>query len=376
MAKERAMRSHRFLTANVTAAASLLVTATFLPSARATVSCSGVKVASGSNIQRAIDSHDPGTTFCLSGRYTTTTPITPKSGDRFIGTSTTNISSSGSSVFYGGQNVVYANLGIGPSQGDGLRPGDGSRIRNSTIHDNPYCGIVTVGNSLVIKNNEIAHNGSTPLDTSRACGLKILGMSGSDSGAYSTITGNVVHDNGHNALWVDCNGHDNVFLDNIVYGNSGIALDAETSYGNRFRGNTVYRNGFGMQMPAVSILDSIGTVIRKNRFSNNYSGVRIWADRRATVTSPDALAGCADASLTGYIPSGISVNGNMFRTEQRVGFSSSVATSSASFDSNCYTVTNLSDPNWQLPNDATATWKQWRSAGEDPNGVRKTSTCS
>ena len=238
--------------------------------------CSGVVLASGSSIQKAIDSHAGGTTYCLSGTYTTATPISPKDGDRFIGTAATNISGTGSGVFSGGKNVLYDSIGIGPSPGDGVRPGSGSTIQNSTIHDNNKCGITTFGSSLLITNNEIARNGSTSTSPiSQACGLKIRGMQGSDSGAYSTVSNNVVHDNVHTALWVDCNGHDNVFSNNTVYGNTGIALDEETGYRDTFRGNIVHDNGFGFQIQAVSILDSMGGTVANNTLTNNYRGVRI-----------------------------------------------------------------------------------------------------
>jgi parallel beta-helix repeat protein len=280
-------------------------------------------------------------------------------------------------VFSGGNHVTYNNLGIGPSHGDGIRPGSGSTITNSTIHGNPKCGIKTIGNSLTITNNEIAHNGSTSTNPiSQACGVKLMGTKGSDSGAYSTVSGNVVHDNVHTALWIDCDGHDNVFSNNTVYGNTGVALDAETSYHNTFRGNTVYGNGFGFTDPAVSILDSIGIVVTNNTLSHNYRGVRVWATRRSSVSSPRPGLGCADTSMTGYVPSGISVTGNRFTTEQRIGFAPNrVKVSAASFDSNCYTVGQLSDTNWQLPADQTSTWKQWQSAGKDPHGVVKTTSC-
>jgi hypothetical protein len=341
-----------------------------------TVTCAGIILAPGANIQNAVDSHAAGTTFCLAGNYATASPITPKDGDQFIGTTTTNISSSGSGVFSAGKSVTYENIGIGPSQGDGLRPGSRSIVQDSIIHDNSNCGITTVGNSLVIVNNEITRNGLTPTSPSQACGVKIRGMQGSDTGAYSTISGNVVHDNGHNALWVDCDGHDNVFSNNLIYANSGIALDEETSYHNTFTANTVHDNGFGMSLAAVSILDSTGGIYTGNTLTNNYAGVRVWADKRATVASPKTGMGCANASMTGYIPSGITVTANVFKTEQRVGFGLSVVkATAATFDSNCYTVAQLTDTNWQLPGTTKATWTQWRSAGEDPNGAEKTVTC-
>jgi parallel beta-helix repeat protein len=373
------MRPKRGLALNVAIAVAVTLGSAYgigTTSATATLACSGVIIASGANIQTAVDSHTAGTTFCLAGNYATTTPITPKDGDQFIGTTTTNISSSGAGVFVAGKSVTYDNLGIGPSRGDGIRPGSWSIVQNSIIHDNSNCGITTVGNWLVIANNEITHNGLAPTSPSQACGVKIRGMQGSDTGAYSTISGNIVHDNGHNALWVDCDGHDNVFSNNVIYGNSGIALDEETSYHNTFTGNTVHDNGFGMSLAAVSILDSTDGIFTNNTLTNNYAGVRVWADRRATVSAPKAGMGCANASLTGYIPSGITLSGNLFKTEQRVGFGlSGVTTTAATFDFNCYTVAQLTDTNWQLPGTTRATWTQWRSAGEDLNGAEKTVTC-
>jgi parallel beta helix pectate lyase-like protein len=346
--------------------------------ARAGTACSGVVLASGSNIQQAVNAAPAGATFCLSGNYTTTTAIAPKEGDAFVATGPTNISSSGSSgVFTGGRNVTYAGLGIGPSRGDGLRPGDGSIIVNSIIHDNTNCGISTVGNNLTITGNEITRNGSTSTTPiSQACGLKIRGMDGRDSGAYSTISNNLVHDNVHTALWVDCNGHDNVFANNEVYGNTGIAFSEETGYRNQWIGNDVHDNGFGFKMQAVSILDSIGGVVSANTFTNNYRGIRIWSDRRATQSSPLVGTGCAGDTSTGYIPSGISITGNRFTTDQRTGFApNGVALSAATFDQNCYTVANMSNASWQLPGDSTATWSQWRSAGKDPTGTAQTVAC-
>src|SRR4029079_11021260 len=104
----------------------------------------------------------------------------------------------------------------------------------------------------------------------------------------------------------------------------------------------------------------IGGVVAGNTFTNNYRGIRIWSDRRATVSSPLIGSGCARDGSTGYIPSAITITGNRFTTEQRTGFApNGVAVSAATFDRNCYTVGNTSNASWQLPGDSTATWAQW-----------------
>jgi parallel beta-helix repeat protein len=54
--------------------------------AHAATSCSGVNVTAQNSIQKEIDSHGSGTTFCIrKGSYRLTKPLHPRSGDRFIG---------------------------------------------------------------------------------------------------------------------------------------------------------------------------------------------------------------------------------------------------------------------------------------------------
>jgi hypothetical protein len=49
-------------------------------------SCDGVTVTTSDNVQKVIDVHPPGTTFCLSvGTYRLEVPLEPKDGDAFIG---------------------------------------------------------------------------------------------------------------------------------------------------------------------------------------------------------------------------------------------------------------------------------------------------
>ena len=49
-------------------------------------SCQGVAVTPANDVQRAIDSHPPGTTFCLTaGTYRLVTALAPKHGDALVG---------------------------------------------------------------------------------------------------------------------------------------------------------------------------------------------------------------------------------------------------------------------------------------------------
>jgi len=58
-------------------------------------SCHGVAIAAGGDIQRAIDSRPPGTTFCLpAATYRLTAPLVPKRGDALIGQPGTVLSGS------------------------------------------------------------------------------------------------------------------------------------------------------------------------------------------------------------------------------------------------------------------------------------------
>jgi hypothetical protein len=348
--------------------------------AQAAVRCSGVHLRPGANIQRAIVSHARRTTFCLAdGRYTTRTALKPKNGDRFIGVYTDRsrpkISNTGTGgVFSGGRNVVIRGLGIGPSDNTGLNPGTGSTIIGNRIHDNRMCGIETAANHLTIRRNEIDHNGSLATKGD-ACGIKLHGTAGKDSGAYSLVSANLVHNNTGHGLWVDCDGHDNTFSGNRVYGNAGVALDDETSYNNSFTDNIVYGNGFGWSTYATSILDSIGTNVSGNRFRHNYKGVDVRADDRATRSRPRPGLGCANITLTGYHPSGISIRRNKFSLPQRSGFASTVRLSAARFDHNCWRRTEASSTNWRLPTDATATWSQWREAQQDQHGRLQALPC-
>ena len=345
--------------------------------------CTGVHLHPGASIQNAIRSRPGGTTFCLAdGKYTTNVVLTPKNGDRFIGVyrdgSRPNVASTGAGgVFKGGKNVVIRGLGIGPSASSGVAPGTGSTIRNDRIHGNRMCGIATAANHLTIIGNEIDHNG-TLSNQGRACSgaVNLHGVQEKDAGAYNVVSSNTIHDNAGHGLHVDCDGHDNTFSGNRVFRNAGVALLDETSYHDRFAKNVIHHNGFGWSLYAIGIVDSIGTTVSGNTVTHNYRAVNLWADRRANLRTPKIGLGCADVRLTGYHPSNITVSRNRFSLPQRAGFapSGAVPLSAAQFDYNCWGGA-VAGTNWRLPSDATATWVQWRGAGQDRHGRTQRLPC-
>jgi parallel beta-helix repeat protein len=350
------------------------------PSASPSPSCSGVVIPAGADtIQPAIDANPSGTTFCLDGTYTTSSAISPSANDAFLGTgaATTNVekTGTGNAVFAGGVGVLYDGIGIGPSDSDGIRPGSSSTIQNVRIHDAANCGVNATTNFLTVQDSEIDHNGTDPLGGAADCGLKIHGANGVDVGHDNVVDRNYVHDNGHNGVWTDCDAYHNTVSNNVVADNGSMGLDEETSYENTWTGNTVSGNGFDTSWPAAQSLDSIGSSWTDNVFSGNWGAFKVWKDKRGTVATPAPGTGCADATLSGYIPSGITFSNNRMTTAQRGGIAQSTSPDSATFDYNCWTVDTLGAANWILPADTTSTWTQWQAAGQDPNGVHQLAPC-
>jgi Right handed beta helix region len=344
------------------------------------VACSGLRVTSRQDFLAVVAAAPPGTTFCvMDGDYTVTGTVRPKNNDRFVGVysdgSQPNISNVGSGpVFSGGQGTFYEGLGIGPSSGIGLQPGGGSIIMGNHIHDNELSGIETVANNLVINGNEIGPNNGTTAALGDASGIKLHGYAGSDSGAYNLVVNNAVHDNIGHGVWSDCDAHDSRFVNNYVSHNAGAGLVDETSYNNAWVGNVVQGNGLTWAAPAVSVRDTIDSFMSHNLFYNNYAGVQVSMDRRATLTLPSPGLGCADSTLTGYVPSGTVVSRNRFIATAPSGFLYD-APNASGFSGNCWSVPSLTGTYWEIPGDSSATWAQWQAAGLDLDGREQTTRC-
>ncbi len=69
----------------------------------ATVSCSGVSVAPGANVQNVLNAYGTGTTFCFQpGTYVLTQPVTPKSNDQLISVVTRGAVFTGNNLYNAG----------------------------------------------------------------------------------------------------------------------------------------------------------------------------------------------------------------------------------------------------------------------------------
>jgi parallel beta-helix repeat protein len=334
--------------------------------------CSGVQVYPGSDIQAAISANPAGTTFCINdGLYDLHATLRPKIGDRFFGVwndlTRPRIQNLVSGIVIDGRKQLWLQgLQIGPSHSAGLRPGTDSTVIGNRITGNETCGIITAANNMTILDNEIDHNGLL-VNKGGACGVKLVGYEGADSGAYNTLIGNNVHDNIGNGLWADCDAHDNVFDSNTVTNNDGVGLDQETAYGNTFSNNVVTGNGFEWGSYAMQSLDSIGGSFTGNTFTDNYKGVNVWRDERGTLTTPQPGLGCAGVDLEAYVPAGTSVDHNTFTASPRAGFGGTVTLQAATFDYNAWC--GATGTNWRLPSDPMATWDQWIRAGQDTHGT-------
>jgi parallel beta-helix repeat protein len=79
-------------------------------------SCDGVTVTTSDDVQKVIDAHPPGTTFCLSaGTYRLEAPLEPKDGDAFIGQQGTVLNGSKILTGWRKNGSVWTTAGILPA---------------------------------------------------------------------------------------------------------------------------------------------------------------------------------------------------------------------------------------------------------------------
>jgi parallel beta-helix repeat protein len=257
------------------------------------------------NIQSAVDAYPAGTTFCLSaGRFSVTTPITPKSGDVFVGqclTAPCNVygaildgtgGTSDNGGRYCGFQAYYPNASSNPniayvtirnlvirnmhscailaftnsdhwtidynemaSNGSGIIFPSDSSIKNNYIHNNSNYGYqADSAHNSVVENNEISFNGNDQ---------KIM------QSANVTFRGNFLHHNQGPGIWYDSNNTGALIENNRVEDNGSEGIFYEISGSATIRNNIVRRSGD----TGIFISTSRDNQIYNNTLEDNFRGI-------------------------------------------------------------------------------------------------------
>jgi hypothetical protein len=170
--------------------------------------CQGVPVASGANVQAAVNAHGPGTTFCLRGTYRFNEPVQPKNGQTFAGPAA--IVGGGSDTAFnlttgdgGIENVSFVDLDVSGFDVRAIECWTGMRVIRGRYHHNDRngigCGFDYARGHVLIDGAEIDHNGSEDELGIGSGGLKFarLGLDG------LTVRNSYIHDNLGNGVWCD-----------------------------------------------------------------------------------------------------------------------------------------------------------------------------
>ncbi len=363
--------------------------------------CAGVSVAPGANVQSVLNAKPAGTTFCFQpGTYVLTAPVFPKSNDRLISVVARGAVFTGNGVYnaglrgYGGaagQHDVlvsgfvitrFANV-MGTSQVAAVMAGDNWTLTGNEIADNAQIGL-SLGNGAVVRGNFIHHNGRYGFSGGPSTNILIennevsfnntaqypIGNAGGSKihqSSYVTFRANNVHDNYGNGLHADTDNINITYENNTVTNNWGVGIFHENSSTAVIRNNTL--SGNDKRIAGQSLFngadlylnDSKNTEIYGNTITAGVHGIGLYDNDRGS--GKYGLYEIRNVNVhdnTVTLPAG-GMSG-------MVGGRSTVAYTSAGnkFVHNTYYVTSTAAGSWQW--NATKTWSQWRSTGNDATG--------
>jgi hypothetical protein len=353
------------------------------------------------DLQAVIDRKSQGTNFCFKSKtYRLKSPLLPKSHDTFVGRYGAVLDGSNwhtSDVTQGGfsgtaRSVSYVtirNLVIRDMPQNGIATAyqanshwtidhnevsgsligvsfpDYSTVTNNFIHDNHkygFAGYRTTGS--LFKNNEVAHNETCLCYPTDGGASKLLGTTN------DSVIGNYIHDNGGNGIWFDT---DNTGV--LVQGNrvSVNTQDGKAIFMEQNDGTAIIRNNW----------ISVGRGGEAGILINNSSNEQIYGNvvRMASTSAGGAIHIFFDASRTGYDTTNNSVHDNTVALKGSATIAASVScvnvtdcspfwtTKGNGFQANEYVLSAGTGKHWVLG--SAVTWKQWRAAGFDTNGSRR-----
>ncbi len=194
------------------------------------VACDGVAVTGGTDIQTAIDSHPPGTTFCLSGAFVLASSVLPKPLDVFVGPA--DLSGSIETGFdlkaSGAVGVTIDALTLHGFSVSAVNCWTGATVRNSELYDNARnalgCGLEGTG-GVLIEGNDIHDNGSAAELGRGAAGMKFARADG------VVVRNNRIDHNIGNGVWCDVDCRVFTVQGNTVWGNLQKGIFFEISLG-------------------------------------------------------------------------------------------------------------------------------------------------
>jgi parallel beta-helix repeat protein len=361
---------------------------------QATITCpaGAVDVFPGTDIQATVNLYPGATTFCLrSGTHSLVSPITPKTGNTFIGEYGAIVDGTGWTTtdhteaafrahnqdidFVTIRNLVIRNLQRGihayylnsdhwtienneiAFNQSGIVFPSNSTIRNNHIHHNSSGGYLgSFAHNSLLENNEIAYNGWE----------QKVGESNN-----VTFRNSFVHHNAGDGIWYDGNNTGSVIEGNRVEDNGQMGIFYEISSSAIIRNNTIRRS----RDTAVFISTSKNVQIYDNILEGNFRGITYFVNcasvgggaisfdlanntaHQNTVvvgTEPDAFATVFSYTLCSPTQVAEYVNGSK----------------NLAFSSNTYDVPSPSTGRYWFWN-ALKLWTEWQALGHDLTGTVK-----
>jgi len=394
------------------------------PQASITCPAGAVDIFPGTNIQNYVNLYGGTTTFCLkAGTHSITSPITPKTGNTFVGeygavldgTGWTTSDPSYTQAAFRAHNqdidsVTIRNLVIRNMPQRGIHTYSSGSCANGTctfstagadrwtveyneIHHN-LTGL-TASNGMMVRNNYIHHNvGPDPYssnDRLRGGGFESLLAQGvvfdhneiSYNGQMQKVASlspntifrnNFVHHNLGNGVWYDGENPGSLIENNIVEDNVGMGIFYEVSGQGVIRNNAIRRNTDN----GILIATSHSVDIYGNTLADNFRAINFFVNC-AAVNSP--YGGEIGEEI--YMQD-VSAHDNTITVGTRSGAWANALTSyscdassllpytngskNLTFTHNTYYVPSLTAWYW-VWGAAAEYWSQWQALGQDTTGT-------